>query len=92
MSFGYDSVVVNSKSIHRMVENVGDLLLQLRYRRLSPEVWIHAPEAPQETPPTDRLQEQNRPIIFIGHSLGGFLIKRVNSINSHIFTAAEWVV
>lgn len=86
MSFGYDSMVVNSKSIQGMIESVADLLLQLRYRRLLPEVWIHTPEDPT---PTDRLQEQNRPIIFIGHSLGGFLIKRVRPIKSQIFTVAE---
>lgn len=51
MSFGYDSMVVNSKSVHGMIESVGDLLLQLRYRRLSPEVWIHTPETLYETPP-----------------------------------------
>lgn len=44
MSFGYDSMVVNSKSIQGMIESVRELLLQLRYRRLSPEVWICSPE------------------------------------------------
>lgn len=38
MSFGYDSMVVDGQSIHGMIENVGDLLMQLRYRRLSAEV------------------------------------------------------
>lgn len=76
MSFGYDSMVVNSKSIQGMIENVGELLLQLRYRRLSPEVWIRTRKVSRKS--ADRLQEQHRPIIFIGHSLGGFLIKRVN--------------
>lgn len=41
MSFGYDSMVVDSNSIQGMIEGVAGLLMQLRYRRLSAEVWIH---------------------------------------------------
>lgn len=53
MSFGYDSMVVNSKSIQGMIESVGELLLQLRYRRLSPEVWICPPETSHGSRLTD---------------------------------------
>lgn len=72
MSFGYDSMVVNSKSVHGMIESVGDLLLQLRYRRLSPEVWIHTPETLYETPPLTDCRSRNDPSYSSGTAWGDF--------------------
>ena len=60
MTFGYDSTVLLSKSVAEIEDKALELLNQLSLERTSLE--------PAES--------TGRPIVFIGHSLGGILVKK----------------
>ena len=60
MTFGYDSTVLLSKSVADIEDKALELLNQLSLERTSLE-------------PAD---SNGRPIVFIGHSLGGILVKK----------------
>ena len=60
MTFGYDSTVLLSKSVAKIEDKALELLNQLSLERTSLE-------------PAD---SNGRPIVFIGHSLGGILVKK----------------
>ena len=60
MTFGYDSTVLLSTSVAEIEDKALDLLNQLSLERISLEP----------------VESKRRPIVFIGHSLGGILVKK----------------
>ena len=82
MTFGYDARVVDSRSIVGMMENANSLLTHLRNYRNSRDLEVC------DSFRFSRLNnskvnscEKTRPLIFIGHSLGGLIIKKVRLIS-----------
>ncbi|CAG8611735.1 16090_t:CDS:2, partial [Acaulospora colombiana] len=74
MTFGYDSRIEVNKGRSRMLDYARFFVDQLYIARSSKSVWVrvfwihYLTSAPQA---------QSRPIVFIGHSLGGILIIQV---------------
>ena len=96
MTFGYDSRVVGSKSVIGMMENANSLLTQLSLLRNSDKVSKVLPFAyPKPFAKEVNSWEKARPLIFVGHSLGGLVIKKVipvgNSIIIILITLIPWL-
>ena len=81
MIFGYNSKL-RGRGIHSLRDYVRNFLEELRKARRSPEVFLRSYPRIRNIFELikDDVQEQTRPIIFIGHSVGGVIIAQV-SIN-----------
>lgn len=91
MTFGYDSSLAFSKSRAGIENYARDLLNRLRAVRASPEVCavicLVATRSCADTVP----QAKHRPLVFVAHSLGGIVVKKVGprhlngpNVNSHV--------
>ncbi|KAL9593091.1 MAG: hypothetical protein Q9179_006109 [Wetmoreana sp. 5 TL-2023] len=84
MSYGYDSAVAFSKSVAEIEDFAADLLSRVSDERQSVKVvgsW-------GIRPPADPSKEKSRPIVFICHSLGGIVFKKVG----HIFGSSPALI
>ena len=78
MVFGYDARVVDSRSIIGMMENANSLLTHLCNHRNSRDLEVcDSFHFHYLSNPKVNFCEKTRPLIFIGHNLGGLIIKKV---------------
>lgn len=79
MTFGYDSSLLLSHSKGRIEHFAIDLLNRLWMLRQSPEVCLlfSSPCQPPRDTTDSLLKSRNRPLVFIAHSLGGIVVKKV---------------
>jgi hypothetical protein len=75
MSFGYDSRIVDGPGSNRIIDYAQLLLQELDNARDSKEVRFYMSGIVYGL--TLFIQARSRPIIFLGHSLGGILIRQV---------------
>ena len=82
ITFGYDSCVSKffrgATNKNTFYDHAGDLLGALVRKRTQAVSTM----TPQNNPPLDILKQQDRPFVFVSHSLGGALIElRPLSVN-----------
>jgi len=75
MSFGYNATVFGNTSVAGVRENARMLLELLRDKREDNVGLVPAFRPGLKL--TSRQEDPYRPIVFIGHSLGGIIIKQV---------------
>ena len=90
LTFGYDSALIDSAATPSIQHYARALFDSLNSERKGENVCMRAWAGFVWTSVDRRLQERSRPIIFIGHSLGGLVIKQVgylalltSTIDSH---------
>lgn len=76
LTYGYDSTLLANNSNAGVSEFARSFLEAIENARRSPHV--RTPPSMSIETRADRGQEIRRPIVFVGHSLGGIVVKQVS--------------